>query len=105
MSERKTIIKNLLLQAVQNELKETSNDEIDLFLHICRIGCQEEAPKKAVNIFRICHAVARQYNLYPVMRNANGGPNQYGKCPSLPFRTCSTSCVGWSALKNGFNQF
>ena len=43
-------------------------DALDRILDVCRSESSERAPARAGNIYRICHAIARQYDLYPQMR-------------------------------------
>lgn len=68
MSERKTILKTLLNE-LETDPEQSADTDLDYILYLCRVGCQENAPVSPDRIYRICHAVAKQYGLYPAMRS------------------------------------
>ncbi|UQZ90851.1 hypothetical protein C4J81_17200 [Deltaproteobacteria bacterium Smac51] len=69
MSRWKNYLKNVLFQAAPKDVQHAEDDAIDEILRICRISCRDDAPSNPENIYRICHAVAKQYKLYPAMRS------------------------------------
>ena len=68
MTDRDTFLKELLLKALPLPPEQPDLDAIDQILLACRVACEEEAPNNAEHIYKICHAVAKQYKLYPAMR-------------------------------------
>lgn len=106
MSERATIIKNLLAQALEAEPgQKISESDIDQILYICRVGCGEKAPAGPENIYRICHAVARQYGLYEAMRAMMKRKWQAESMREMPLKALQELFYymrGLERLKKGF---
>ncbi|UQZ90718.1 hypothetical protein C4J81_16505 [Deltaproteobacteria bacterium Smac51] len=67
-----SVIKPEVSKEINKETDKDSGDEsmatLDRILAFCRSEVPERAPAKADNIYRICHAVAKQYGLYTEMR-------------------------------------
>lgn len=75
MTEREEYILSLLDQLRANDgakigvqPDQESMKALDMVLKRFRVGCIEDAPSKPEYIYRICHGVAKQYDLYGEMR-------------------------------------